>query len=51
MALAMPSLSPKYFEYFLDHKNHRPGTPTRRRDPRRPSRTGSTRSSTRPTDF
>jgi hypothetical protein len=27
MALAMPSLSPKYFEYFLDHKNHRPGTP------------------------
>ncbi len=27
MALAMPSLVPKYFEYFLDHKNHRPGIP------------------------
>jgi len=27
MALAMPSLSPQYFEYFLDHKNHRPGIP------------------------
>jgi hypothetical protein len=27
MALAMPSLTPKYFEYFLDHKNHRPGIP------------------------
>ena len=27
MALAMPSLTPKYFEYFLDHNNHRPGIP------------------------
>lgn len=27
MALAMPSLDPQYFEYFLDHKNHRPGIP------------------------
>lgn len=27
MALAMPSLAPGYFEYFLDHKNHRPGVP------------------------
>jgi hypothetical protein len=27
MALAMPSLTPQYFEYFLDPKNHRPGTP------------------------
>jgi len=27
LALAMPSLSPRYFEYFLDHKNHRPGIP------------------------
>jgi len=27
MALAMPSLSPKYFEYFLNHNNHRSGTP------------------------
>jgi hypothetical protein len=27
MALAMPSLTPRYFEYFLDHKNHRPGIP------------------------
>ena len=27
MALAMPSLSPQYFEYFLNHKNHRPGIP------------------------
>jgi hypothetical protein len=27
MALAMPSLAPHFFEYFLDHKNHRPGTP------------------------
>lgn len=27
MALAMPSLTPAYFEYFLDHKNHRPGIP------------------------
>jgi len=27
MALAMPSLTPQYFEYFLNHKNHRPGIP------------------------
>jgi hypothetical protein len=27
MALAQPSLVPKYFEYFLDHKNHQPGIP------------------------
>ena len=27
MALAMPSLDPKYFEYFLDPKNHKPGIP------------------------
>jgi len=27
LALAMPSLSPSYFEYFLNHKNHRPGIP------------------------
>ncbi len=27
MALAMPSLAPKYFEYFLNHKNHKKGTP------------------------
>jgi hypothetical protein len=27
MALAAPSLNPGYFEYFLNHKNHRPGTP------------------------
>ncbi|MGD0737587.1 MAG: glycosyl hydrolase family 39 [Terracidiphilus sp.] len=27
MALAMPSLTPQYFEYFLDHKNHRAGIP------------------------
>jgi len=27
MALAMPSLSPQYFEYFLDHAHHRAGTP------------------------
>jgi hypothetical protein len=27
MALAMPSLSPEFFEYFLDHKNHKPGVP------------------------
>jgi hypothetical protein len=27
LALAMPSLVPGYFEYFLDHKNHRPGIP------------------------
>jgi hypothetical protein len=27
MALAMPSLNPAYFEYFLNHKNHRAGVP------------------------
>ncbi|HKW18068.1 MAG TPA: hypothetical protein VJO35_11215 [Terriglobales bacterium] len=27
MALAMPSLDARYFEYFLDHKNHQPGIP------------------------
>jgi hypothetical protein len=27
LALAMPSLAPNYFEYFLDHKNHQPGIP------------------------
>jgi hypothetical protein len=27
LALAMPSLTPNYFEYFLDHKNHQPGIP------------------------
>jgi len=27
LALAMPSLNPKYFEYFLDHSKHRPGIP------------------------
>jgi hypothetical protein len=27
MALAMPSLTPQYFEYFLDPRNHRPGIP------------------------
>lgn len=27
LALAAPSSSPQYFEYFLDHKNHRPGIP------------------------
>jgi hypothetical protein len=27
LALAMPSLHPEYFEYFLNHKNHRRGTP------------------------
>jgi hypothetical protein len=27
LALAMPSLAPGYFEYFLDHKNHHPGIP------------------------
>jgi hypothetical protein len=27
MALAGPSVKPQYFEYFLDHKNHKPGTP------------------------
>ncbi|MGO9340052.1 MAG: GH39 family glycosyl hydrolase [Terracidiphilus sp.] len=27
LALAQPSTNPEYFEYFLDHKNHRPGIP------------------------
>src|SRR5208282_6052817 len=27
LALAAPSVHPEMFEYFLDHKNHRPGTP------------------------
>ena len=27
LALAMPSQSPQYFEYFLNHQNHRPGIP------------------------
>jgi len=27
LALAEPSKNPKYFEYFLEHKNHRPGIP------------------------
>jgi hypothetical protein len=27
LALAAPSTNPKYFEYFLDPRNHRPGTP------------------------
>jgi hypothetical protein len=27
LALAMPGAGPQFFEYFLDHKNHRPGTP------------------------
>ena len=27
MALAMPSRNPEFFEYFLDHKNHKPGIP------------------------
>ncbi len=27
IALAIPSDNPKFFEYFLDPKNHRPGTP------------------------
>jgi hypothetical protein len=27
LALAEPSKNPKYFEYFLDHKNHRRGIP------------------------
>jgi Glycosyl hydrolases family 39 len=27
MALAMPSQTPQFFEYFLDHKNHQPGVP------------------------
>ncbi len=27
MALSFPSLAPRYFEYFLNPKNHKPGTP------------------------
>lgn len=27
LALASPSNSPQYFEYFLNHKNHKPGIP------------------------
>lgn len=27
MALAFPSQDPHFFEYFLDHKNHKPGVP------------------------
>ena len=27
LALAMPGLQPAYFNYFLDHRNHRPGIP------------------------
>jgi len=27
LALAQPGNNPKYFEYFLDHSNHRPGIP------------------------
>jgi hypothetical protein len=27
MSLAMPSLNPRFFEYFLDAKNHKPGVP------------------------
>jgi hypothetical protein len=27
LALAMPSHEPRMFEYFLDHKNHKPGIP------------------------
>jgi hypothetical protein len=27
MALAMPSQTPQFFEFFLDHKNHQPGVP------------------------
>jgi hypothetical protein len=27
LGLAIPSLAPRYFEYFLDHKNHKPGIP------------------------
>jgi Glycosyl hydrolases family 39 len=27
LALAMPGNAPKFFEYFLDHKNHKPGIP------------------------
>jgi hypothetical protein len=27
LALAIPGNAPKFFEYFLDHKNHKPGIP------------------------
>ena len=27
LALATPSVEPRYFEYFLDHANHKPGIP------------------------
>src|SRR5205823_2096531 len=27
MALAIPGQNPGFFEYFLDHKNHKPGVP------------------------
>ena len=27
LALAMPGVAPRFFEYFLDHKNHRPNAP------------------------
>jgi len=27
LALAAPGLNPRYFEYFLNHRNHRPGIP------------------------
>ncbi len=27
VSLAMPSLNPEFFEYFLNHKNHQPGVP------------------------
>ena len=27
LALAAPGANPKWFEYFLDHRNHQPGTP------------------------
>jgi len=27
MALALPGQNPRFFEYFLDHKNHKPGVP------------------------
>ncbi len=26
-SLAAPSVNPKFFEYFLNHQNHKPGTP------------------------
>ena len=59
MALAMPSLTPGYFEYFLDHKNHRAGIPLDMISYHfyaspvsgQTWTTGSTRSSTRATDF